>query len=184
MVKNNWVPEKSYTGKFFDFEIFNLKYVLKHSDWITSDQKKSTKNFWVGHFFSILFIFAEKRKSPRKKFCKEKIFDFKFLQFLVEKFFIKNGFPYYFELIFSILGNQSPLYLKWAPFYRLFGIFCFENDVFAKFSSQKNFFEKKFSSFFYINFCRFFWAITYHDRSSEFNFIEFLLFLLKHVIFD
>ena len=161
-----------------------MKYVLKHSDWITSDQKKSTKNFWVGHFFTILFIFAEKRQSPRKKFCTEKIFDFKFLQFLVEKFFIKNDFPYYFELIFSILGNQSPLYLKWAPFYRLFGIFCFENDVFAKFSSQKKIFLKKIFVILLHQFLPIFWAITYHDRSSEFNFIDFLLFLLKHVIFD
>ena len=126
----------------FQFEIRFETFWLNHFG-----PKKSTKNFWVGHFFTILFIFAEKRQSPRKKFCMEKIFDFKFLQFLVEKFFIKNGFPYYFELIFSILGNQSPLYLKWAPFYRLFGIFCFENDVFVKFSSKKIFLKKIFVIF-------------------------------------
>ena len=61
--------EKNYTGKIFDFEIFDLKYVLKHSDWIVSDQKKLyDKKFFDFDIFSLFWSFlAKKEQSPRKK---------------------------------------------------------------------------------------------------------------------
>ena len=96
--------EKSYTGKFFDFEIFDLKYVLKHSDLITSDQKKIRPKTFDIDIFHYFCYFCRKTTESKEKNCTEKIFDFKFLQFLVKNVFIKTDFFYYFDVIESTIS--------------------------------------------------------------------------------
>ena len=67
--------EKNFTReKIFDFEIFVLKYVSKHSESIPTKKIFSTKIFWLCHFFTILVILAEKRLSPTKKILHGKKF--------------------------------------------------------------------------------------------------------------
>ena len=54
LAENDRVRAKKFTrGKIFDFEIFGLKYVSKHSKSIPTKKKFSTKIFWLCHFFTI-----------------------------------------------------------------------------------------------------------------------------------
>ena len=139
--------EKSYTGTFFDFGFFDVKYVLNHSDLITSDQKNFDQKFLTLHFFTILVIFAEKRQSPRKKLY-EKSFRFQVLQFLVKNVFIKVDFLYYFKLIFLILRVSIVSLSHVSSFLSTFeGLFASKITFLPSFSS-KIFFSKIFSSFF------------------------------------
>ena len=71
--------KKFYTGKIFDFEIFILEYVLRHSESILT-KKISTKFFdlVIFHYFG---HFGRKTTVPRKKFHTGKFFgsrDFNF----------------------------------------------------------------------------------------------------------
>ena len=69
-----WQPlEKTLHGKNLDFEIFGLKYVLKHSDTIP------TKKVCIQKFFDyvIFSLFCPKNdRVPGKKLYTENIFDF------------------------------------------------------------------------------------------------------------
>ena len=140
--------EKSYTGKFFDFEIFDLKYVLKHSDLITSDQKIRPKIFDFD-IFSLFYLFLLKNdRVPGKKFCTEKNFRFQVFVIFGQNFFHHQWFSL-FRTNFSDFRLSIPSLSQVSSFFfDFFGIFFFENHVFANFLSKKFFSEKFFSSFF------------------------------------
>ena len=62
--------------KFFDFEIFDLKYVSKHSEAIPT-KKIFRPKFFAFVIFSLFGHFGRKTtKSHEKNFTREKIFDF------------------------------------------------------------------------------------------------------------
>merc|ERR1711873_150708 len=106
--------EKRYTGKIFDFDIFGLKYVLKHSESIPT-KKNSTKIFGLRHFFTILGFLAVKRLSPRKKIYTGKIFDFEIFGL---KYVLKHS-----ELIPTkkIFFEQNFLTLSFFHYFGRFG---------------------------------------------------------------
>ena len=58
--------------KNFDFEIFVLKYVSKHSESIPP-KKNFDQNFLILSFFDYFGHFGRKNKVPRKNFTPEKI---------------------------------------------------------------------------------------------------------------
>ena len=88
LAKKRLSPGKKFVmGKIFDFEIFILKYVSKHSESFPT-KKTSTKIFWLCHFYTILVILGKKWLSPTEKFCNGKKFDF---EIFVSKYFSKHS---------------------------------------------------------------------------------------------
>ena len=109
--------------KIFDFEIFVLKYVSKHSESIPI-KKNSTKIFRLCHFFTIL---AKKWLSPRKNFVMEKIFD---CVILVLKYVSKHS---------DSIPTKNILTTENFWLCHFFTIFWPKNHVFRGFWGQKNF---------------------------------------------
>ena len=80
--KNKVQRKKFYTEKIFDFEIFVLKYVSKHSESIP------TKKIFRPKFFDLVIFhyfghFGRKKQSPMKKFYMGKIFRFRDFRFKI-----------------------------------------------------------------------------------------------------
>ena len=78
LAKKTKSHEKNFTReKNFDFEIFVLKYVSKHSEVIPT-KKFFDQNFLTSSFFQYFELFGRKT-SPSKKNTQEKIFNFEIL---------------------------------------------------------------------------------------------------------
>ena len=122
-------PRKNFvTEKIFDFKIFGVKYVFKHSESIPTKKIFSTKIFWLCHFFTILVILAEKNKVPRKKFYTGKNFRFWDFCFKIrfKAFWIDSDQKNFFDQIF--LTVIFSLFLPFWP----------KNDLVQKIYSREN----------------------------------------------
>ena len=82
--KNKVQRRKFYTGKIFDFEIFALKYVSKHSESIPT-KKIFDQNFWLCHFQDFLA-----QKSHFSKFLGSKEFFRKKILSIVIRILLQN----------------------------------------------------------------------------------------------
>ena len=110
------------TRKKIFFEIFVLKYVLKHFESIPTKKFFSAKIFWPCHFFTIL---AEKWLSPRKSFVMGKNYRFR---------------DFRFRIRFETFWIDSEKKIFFRKFFRKFLIFFFD---FWPFLAKKSFFEEK-----------------------------------------
>ena len=118
-------------GKSFDYAIFVLKYVSKHSESIPTQKKFSTKIFRLCHFFTIL---AKKRLSQRKNIVCGKNFRFRDFRF-------KTRFK-----IFWIDSDQKTFFdqnFLTEPFFTIFGQKMTKSM--KKFCNGKNFSLSRFS---------------------------------------
>ena len=114
--KNECSRKKNYTGKI-NFEIFDLKYVLKHSESIPT--KKILPNFLTLAFFSLFWAFWPKNDRVRGKKFTWKNFRFRDFRLRIrfEPFWFdsdQKNWPKYFDfVIFHYFGQfalkrQSP----------------------------------------------------------------------------
>ena len=101
--------KKFYTGKVFDFEIFGLKCVLKHSKWIPT-KKLFDQNFLTLPFFHYFGHFGQKMTKSQKKFMQWEKFSILRVPFqntfqsILNRFRPKKIFrPKFFELVISSL---------------------------------------------------------------------------------
>ena len=113
--KKCFVPGKILLReKIFDFHLFVLKYISKHSESIPT-KKILTKNFWFG-YFSLLSHYQQKWLTPRKIFWNGKKFSFRDFRFFLGKIglcdtFLAPQVPKIFRN-FAILVKKCPILWK------------------------------------------------------------------------
>ena len=120
--------DKKYTGKT-NFEILGFKYVLKHSESI-STKKNFDQNCLISQFFH---HFDQKMKKSTKKFCYGKIFS-------ISRFTVWNTF-------WNILNRFRPIFrpkfFDFVIFFHYFGHFGRKTTK----SHEKNFTREKIFDF-------------------------------------
>ena len=179
LAKNDRVRAKKITGeKNFDFEIFDLKYVLKDSESIPG-KKNSTKNFWLCHFFTIFGPknhvfrgfwgqkFLSKKHSLTKKNYTWKKFWFRAAWFIIrfETFWID-----------SIQKNVRPNIFWLRHFVTILAILAEKRQSLSKKKlHRKNFPFRDFR--FKIRFDTF-WIDSDQKKLFRPNFFDFVIFLL------
>ena len=132
ILTNKWLSSRDKNTRlvFVDFEIFSLKYVLKHFESIPT-KTNFDQNFLTLSFFTILAILVEKRQSPRKKFYTGKIFDF-------EIYSLKYILKYFKSIPTKKIFGQNFLALSFFNYFGPVGQNTTESE-------QKNLHSKKFS---------------------------------------
>ena len=146
-------------GKIFDFEIFVLNHVSKHSESIPTKKNFSTRNFWLCHFFTILVILGKKTKFKEKKFVMGKNFRFRDFRFKIrfETFriepdqknvgqnFLTLPFFHYFCQKWLCLRNHFVMEIIRPKFFTfvIFSLYLPKNDLVPR----KNFTREKIFDF-------------------------------------